>query len=61
MEDRPQGINVIDGAYERMCDFEELYRCYLDARRQKRYRDDIMEFTDRLEPNLFEIKRELES
>lgn len=61
MEDRPQGINVIDDAYERMCDFEELYRCYLDARRQKRYRDDIMEFTDRLEPNLFEIKRELES
>ncbi len=61
MEDRPQGINVIDGAFERICDFEELYRCYLDARRQKRYRDDIMEFTDRLEPNLFEIKRELET
>lgn len=61
MEERPQGIKVIDGAFERMCTFEELYQCYLNARRQKRYRDDIMEFTDRMEPNLFEIKRELEN
>ncbi len=61
MEERPHEITVIDGVYDDMCTFEELYECYLEARRQKRYRKDVMEFTDRLEPNLFEIKRELES
>lgn len=57
--EKPQGLAVLKDIYSGMCDFEELYECYLDARRGKRYRDDILLFTDNLEANLLQVQREL--
>jgi retron-type reverse transcriptase len=45
--------------YQQICDFENLYLAYLNARRGKRYRDEVLRFTERLEENLIEIQNEL--
>lgn len=54
-----EGMTVLDGAYDRICDYEELYNSYLEARKGKRYREDVLVFTDRLEENLIQIQNEL--
>lgn len=52
-------INYLTGVYERIYDFEELYNSYLEARKNKRYRDDVLKYTDNLETNLIELQNEL--
>lgn len=52
-------INYLTDAYERIYDYEELYNSYLEARKGKRYRDDVLKFTDDLESNLIELQNEL--
>lgn len=42
-----------------MCSFKSLYRAYDNARSKKNYRLEVMRFTADLEPNLFEIQRQL--
>ena len=34
-------INYLTDAYDRIYDYEELYNSYLEARKNKRYRDDV--------------------
>ena len=49
----------INEAFDSICDFEELYAAYRDARKQKRYRRDVMEYTEKLEENLISTQNEL--
>jgi len=45
--------------YDRLCRFENLYNAYLKARKNKRYRQDVLEFSINLEDNLINIQRRL--
>jgi retron-type reverse transcriptase len=45
--------------YPKIYDFENLYQAYLLARKYKRYRQDVLEFTANLEENLIQIQNEL--
>lgn len=49
----------IGNIYPKIYDFENLYRAYLEARKCKRYRQEVMTFTANLEENLIEIQNEL--
>ncbi|MFU0784481.1 MAG: hypothetical protein ACFWT2_15525 [Thermoanaerobacterium thermosaccharolyticum] len=45
--------------YEQIYDYENLYLAYLEARKGKRYRQDVLEFSANLEENLIQIQNEL--
>ncbi|MED3732568.1 reverse transcriptase domain-containing protein [Geobacillus stearothermophilus] len=45
--------------YERIVDYENLYNAYLNARKNKRFRGDVLEFSHNLEENLIQIQNEL--
>lgn len=49
----------IGNLYEQIYDFENLHQAYLEARKGKRYRDDVLQFTANLEENLIQIQNEL--
>ena len=49
----------IGNIYPKIYDFENLYCAYLEARKCKRYRQEVMIFTANLEENLIEIQNEL--
>lgn len=53
------GMAVLTDVYSKMCEYEELYESYLEARKGKRFRDDVMVFADNLEENLIELQNEL--
>lgn len=53
------GMIIIDDIYGKICEYEHLYQSHIEARKGKRYRDDVMLFTDRLEENLIELQNEL--
>lgn len=44
---------------DRICLFDNLLGAYRDAARNKRYRDEVLEFTKNLEENLFSIQADL--
>lgn len=44
---------------ERVTDYENLYRAYLHARRNKRFRNEVLEFSADLEDNLHELQTSL--
>lgn len=52
-------MHKIRGLYEQIYDFENLHQAYLKARKGKRYRIEVMKFTNRLEENLIQIQNEL--
>ena len=54
-------VKTYKNLYESVCSFENLFEAYLKARRRKRYRQDVLEFSYNLEENLIEIKQELEN
>lgn len=45
--------------FEEIVDFQNLYAAYLEARRNKRYRTDVLVFTKHLERNLITIQQKL--
>jgi len=45
--------------YPKIYDFSSLFHAYLNARKGKRYRDEVIGFTDRLEENLIILQNEL--
>lgn len=49
----------IKNIFSEIYDFENLYYAYKDAIKGKRYREDIMLYTDKLEENLIELQNEL--
>lgn len=52
-------MHKIRGIYEQIYDFENLYQAYLEARKGKRYRIEVLKFTNHLEENLIQIQNEL--
>ena len=44
---------------DRICSFSNLYGAYLDAAQDKRYRDEVLAFSERLEENLFDLQADL--
>lgn len=59
LSDTAPGMVTLDDVYDRICEYEELYQSHLEARKGKRYRDDVLVFTDKLEENLIELQNEL--
>lgn len=59
VSDAVPGMVILDDIYDTICEYEELYQSHLEARKGKRYRDDVLVFTDRLEENLIELQNEL--
>lgn len=49
----------ISNIFPKIYDFDNLYQSYLEARKGKRYRKDVLEFSANLEENLIEIQNEL--
>ena len=50
----------IGNIYQKICSFENLYQAYLEARKCKRYRYEVLRFSAHLEEELLPIQRELE-
>ena len=44
---------------EQVTDHENLYRAYLHARRNKRFREEVLEFSANLEDHLYELQKTL--
>ncbi len=47
--------------FETICSFENLFDAYLKARKGKRYRNDVLEFSYNLEENLIELSKQLKN
>lgn len=52
-------MNKINDIYEKVYDFENLHQAYLEARKGKRYRHDVLAFSKNLEENLIQLQNEL--
>jgi retron-type reverse transcriptase len=52
-------MQTLDNVFSKIYDFEELYDAHLNARKGKRFRDDVLLFTDNLEENLIQLQNEL--
>jgi len=52
-------LKTIKNLFDKIIDFENLYMAWESARKGKRYRDEIMEFSDNLESNLIDIQNHL--
>lgn len=52
-------MKKIRGIFPKIYDFENLFCAYKAAIKCKRYRQDVMEYTDRLEDNLIILQNEL--
>jgi len=51
----------IKGIYPKLYTYENLYQAYLEARKAKRFRDEVLEFTFNLEENLMQLSEELKN
>lgn len=49
----------IKNLYPKIYDFDNLHNAYLNARKGKRFRNDVLKFSSNLEENLIEIQNEL--
>lgn len=54
-----EAIMKIKNVYDEICSFENLYKAYLNARKNKRFRDEVLGFTNNLEEYLFDIQKDL--
>jgi len=52
-------VKRTNNIYESIYSFENIYLAYIEARKNKRYREDVLTFTDNLEANLITIQNEL--
>lgn len=52
-------METLRNIYSQIYDFENLHEAYLSARKNKRYRGDVLEFTAHLEENLIQLQNEL--
>lgn len=52
-------METLRNIYPKIYDFENLYQAYLEARKNKRYRDDVLRFSANLEENLIQLQNEL--
>lgn len=49
----------IKNVYKTFCTYENLYQAYLQARKNKRYRDEVLEFSYNVEEELMTLSEEL--
>ncbi|MBU3812277.1 MAG: reverse transcriptase/maturase family protein [Candidatus Niameybacter stercoravium] len=49
----------IRNVYQEICSFENLYKAYMNARKCKRYRQEVLGFTNNLEEYLFNMRNDL--
>ena len=59
LSNKVRTLQIVDNVYNDMCQFDNLYDCYLEARKLKRYRHEVLYFSNRLEDNLRRIQYEL--
>ena len=59
IKDNCEGMTMISDVFDDICDYENLYNSYLEARKGKRYRDDVLTYTANLESNLIITQNEL--
>ena len=60
MEDgKPQDLTVLEDVFETITSFEWLERAYRNARKQKRYRPEVLAFGDNLDAHLLGVQRRL--
>ena len=52
-------MNTIKNIFPKVYDFENLYQAWESARKGKRYRNEVMSFSDNLETNLIDIQNHL--
>lgn len=52
-------MHRVRNLYAQIYDFKNLHQAYLEARKGKRYRIEVMKFTNHLEENLIQIQNEL--
>lgn len=52
-------MKLIKNIYPDIYSFENLYQAYIEARKNKLYRDEVLEFSMNLEENLIDIQNEL--
>lgn len=52
-------MKTLDNIFPNIYGFEELYRANQNARKGKRYRDDVLKFSDNLEENLLQLQNEI--
>lgn len=52
-------MKKLKNLYPQIYDFGNLYQAYREARKCKRYRDEVLAFSANLEENLIEIQNEL--
>lgn len=52
-------VKSYNNLYDKICDFENIHLAYLKARKNKRYRADVLSFSARLEGNLSNIQSDL--
>lgn len=52
-------MHKLRGLYEQIYDYDNLYQAYLAARKNKRFRPSVLEFTNDLEANLIKIQNDL--
>lgn len=52
-------LTTLQNVFPEMTTFEWLERAYRNARKAKRYRDEILKFSSNLDSNLLQIQREM--
>ena len=53
------GMKSIKHIKEKVTDYDNLYKAYLKARRSKRFRPEVLEFSANLEENLHDLQESL--
>jgi retron-type reverse transcriptase len=59
VEQKGKSVKTFKNLYPKIYDFETLYIAYCNAKRGKRYRDEVLIFTANLEENLITLQNEL--
>jgi len=53
--------NKMQDSYTQLCQFENIYRAYVQASRAKHYKSAILQYSANIEENLLQLRDELES
>lgn len=56
-----KGISIVMTDYEKICDFNNLYKAHCKARRTKRAKPEVLQFELKLSENLIRISRDLKA
>ena len=52
-------MKTYSGLYPQICEFDNIHAAYLKARRLKRYKQEVLRFSSKLEENLINIQNDL--